>query len=181
MVQLATAAELASELGIDLADLDQGKADRKLASASAAVESMTGMAFTTRTATLRLPGSAALELALPVRPVRQITAVSIGGRAYTDFRLTATGALWRARGWRTVWGPETVEITVEYGLTAIPDDIKGLVLEMAADTYDGRVVMESIDDYRVQYADGGGLSAEAARTLAAYGGGAAALAMRTYL
>jgi hypothetical protein len=106
-----------------------------------------------------------------------VTSVKIGGTSYTDFAITAGGGLYRAGSWRTASAPQTVEVTVQYGCTTVPDDIKGLVLELAGARYEGRLGVESeqIDDYRVAYS--GVLSETSMATLAAYGADVAALSM----
>lgn len=173
MVMLVTAAELASHLQ---KAVDTATAEQKIQVYSAWVESQTGMAFTARTATIKLPATAARELVIPVRPLRTVTSVKIGATAYTDFT-PGDGILWRARGWRTSFTPELVEVTVGYGLTVTPDDIKGVVLEAAGLAYDvpAGVESEAIDDYRVSYVVTGQLSETSLATLAAYGANVAAL------
>lgn len=171
MVLLVTAEELASHMQRD--DLDLASAQQAIAGASSFVESVTGLAFTTRTATIRLPAHAGLTMTLPLRPVRAVASVTIGGTAYTDSTLTAEGTLWRAAGWRTTYAPQVVELTVTYGMAATPDDIKAVVFELAEDTYElsKGVEVESIDDHRIQYT--GELSEQSQKTLTAYGAGAA--------
>jgi hypothetical protein len=167
MVQLVTAEQLASHLQ---QDLDRASAEQAIETASAFVESKTGLAFTARTATVRLPATSALELVVPLRPLRAVTSVSIGGTTYTDFE-PGDGVLWRASGWRTRFGAQRVEVTVDYGFTAVPDDIQGVVREVAATIYEGRqgVASEGVDDYRANYT--GELSQTSKETLAAYGAG----------
>lgn len=173
MVMLATAVELASYLK---QDVDTVSAEQSLTFASAQVETMTGMAFTVRTATLSIPSWSGQVLSLPLKPVRSIVSASIGGGSITDYLLTASG-LYRARGWRTNYAPQDIVITVQYGTTAVPDDIKGVVLEVAGAAYDGRngVSSEGVDDYRVSYA--GVLSHTSRATLAAYGADAGTVSM----
>jgi hypothetical protein len=168
MVALISRAELASALGVP--DVDNGSADLAIAGASAWVEGKTGYAFTARTATIVLPSSLAFEIPVPLKPVREVSAVSIGGVAQTDFALTASGTLFLAYGWRTSYLSESVEMTVEYGTTVTPDDIKTVVAELAGVDYDNRrgVQSEAIDDYRATYFEGV-LSAQSRSTLAAYG------------
>lgn len=175
MVLLVTAAQLASHLQVP--EVDTLSAEQAIATASAYVETKTGLAFTPRTATIRLPSSAALEMRFPLQPVRAVTAASIDGVPVTDFTLTASGTIYRPRSWRTAYVPQTVRLTVDYGLAATPADIQGVVYELAAGIYDGRLGVESeqIDDYRVAYS--GTLSDTSLATLAAYGADVAALSM----
>lgn len=173
MVMLVTAAELASHLQ---KDVDTATAEQKIAAYSAWVESQTGMAFTARTATIRIPATAAQQLVIPLRPLRTVATVKIGSTTLTDFTL-ADGMLWRARGWRTSFTPEMVDVTVGYGLTVTPADVKEVVLEAAGLAYDvpAGVESEAIDDYRVSYIITGQLSETSRATLAAYGANVAAL------
>jgi hypothetical protein len=175
MVLLVTAAELASYLQVP--EVDTASAEQAIRTASGWVESKTGVAFTPRTSTLRLSGSLATILELPVRPVTAVTAVTIDGTAYTDFSLTAGGQLYRELTWRTGFGPQVVAPTVKYGCAAPPDDIKGVVLEMSGGIYDGRlgVRSEQIDDYRIAYS--GVLSPTSLDTLASYGADVGTLSM----
>jgi hypothetical protein len=175
MVLLVTAAELASHLQVP--EVDTASANQAITTASAWVENKTGMAFTPRTATIVLPSSRDREVGLPVRPVRSVTSVSIGGTTYTDARLTASGTLFRTLGWRTTYEPQDVLVTVEFGLLVTPDDIKGLVWEVSGGIYDGRlgVQSEQIDDYRVAYS--GVLSETSLSTLSSYGADVGTLSM----
>jgi hypothetical protein len=175
MVALVTRAELASHLQVPQVFNDA--ADLAIAAASAYVEGKTGLAFTVRTATIVLPSSRDREIPIPLRPARAVTAVSIGGTAYTDARLTAAGTIYRALGWRSTYEPEDVLVTVQYGLTTTPDDIKGVVLELAGARYEGHLGVESeqIDDYRVAYSST--LSQTSLVTLANYGADVGALSM----
>jgi hypothetical protein len=177
MVMLVTAAELASHLQRSFDQYETATANQAITTSSAYVENKTGMAFTARTATITLPSSRDRELSLPLRPVRSVTAVSIGGTTYTDARLTASGTLYRDLGWRTTYAPQDVLATVQYGLLVTPDDIKGLVCELSGGIFDGRlgVQSEQIDDYRVAYS--GVLSATSLATLANYGADVGTLSM----
>lgn len=175
MVLLVTAAELASYLQVP--EVDTASAEQAIRTASAWAESKTGLAFTSRTATIRLSGSPATILELPVRPVTQVTAVTIDGTSYADFSLTADGHLYRELSWRTAWGPQIISATIQYGCAVAPDDVKGVVLEVAGGIYDGRlgVQSEQIDDYRVAYS--GVLSPTSLETLASYGADVGLLSM----
>lgn len=178
MVLLVEAEELASHMQRGEDDpLDRASAEQAIATSSSFVESKTGLAFTPRTATVRLPSSAGLLLQIPLRPLTAVVSAKIGGTAYTDFVLTADGAIHRTRSWRTTVAPQIVEVTVQFGCARAPDDIKGVVYEMAEGIYDGRLGVESetIDDYRVAYS--GVLSATSVQTLANYGADVAALSM----
>lgn len=167
MVALISKAELGSAIGQP--DVDDAQADLAIAYGSDWVEGACGMAFTARTATIELPASLAYELRIPLKPVRAVTAASIAGVAVTDYTVTADGTLYLLYGWRTSYLPEKVSITVQYGTTTTPGDIKGVVAEVSGAVYEGRlgVSAEGVDDYRVQYS---GILSEISRaTLAKYG------------
>lgn len=178
MVMLVTTAELASHLRVDEADLDAASAAQAVSTASAWVESTTGLAFTSRTSTVRLPSARARLIEWPLRPLRSVGSVTIDGTAYTDHSVTADGALWRSAGWQTTWAPQVVEVTATYGFQATPDDIKGVVFEVAEGIYDGTLAVESerIDDYQVSRS--GVLSETSLKTLANYGASVGTTAMR---
>jgi len=169
MVLLVTAEELASHRQDE--NVDRASAEQAIRTASAYVESLTGIAFTARTATVSLPAPAGLELSVPLRPLRTASPVLIGETAYTDFTQVG-GYLWRASGWRTGTGPSSVTVTATYGTDAAPDDIKGVVLEVADEIYEQilAVSSDSIDDQRTAYT--GQLSHISRTTLANYGVGA---------
>lgn len=177
MVLLVTAAELASHLQKDFDGYQTASAEQAIATTSTYVEGKIGMAFTPRTATIVLPSSRDREMPIPLRPARSVTSVSIGGTAYADVRLTADGTLYRALGWRTKYEPQDVLATIEYGMLVTPDDIKGLVCELAGGIFDGRLGVESeqIDDYRVAYS--GVLSETSLATLSHYGADVGTLSM----
>lgn len=179
MVLLVTAEELASHLQIPFDEtIDRASAEQAISTASAWVESSTRLAFTSRTSTLRLPSAAARMIEWPLRPLRSVASVTIGGTAYTDFSVTADGWLWRSAGWQTLWAPQTVEVTATYGFEITPADIKGVVLEVAAGIFEGRLGVESqrIDDFQVSYS--GVLSEVSRSTLARYGANVGTTSMR---
>lgn len=99
-------------------------------------------------------------LALPQMPVRSVASVEIDGVAVTDWRLSSQ-QLWRLAGWNTnpsaptqvtagdvahgyLAGAQALELARDYvfGLCAMPYENAGSAVES-----------ESIDDYRVTYAD----------------------------
>lgn len=178
MVLLVTAAELASHLQVP--EVDTASAEQAIRTSSAWVESKTGLAFTPRAATIRLSGSLATVLELPLRPVTAVSVVTIDGTAYTDFSLTADGHLYRGLSWRTACTPQIVSVTLQYGCAVAPDDVKGVVFEVSGGIYDGRLGVESeqIDDYRIAYS--GVLSPTSLEALANYGADVGVLSMTGY-
>lgn len=170
---LASAAELAVHLK---QPVKTAAAEQALVTASAFVEGATGMAFTIRSVTLILPAPRGQFLYLPVRPVRGVTSVVSSGTMLTGYTLDAgLGLLYRYTGWSTaLYTP--LEVTMQYGAAAVPDDVKGVVLEVAGQIYDEVLGKQSegIDDYRVSFT--GELSAMSRMTLSNYGGQAAMIA-----
>lgn len=176
---LVTAAELATHLKQSFDAFDAATAEQAIETASAFVEGETGMAFTSRTATVKVSSFAGPSLWLPFRPITAVSAVTIGGLPYTDYTLMSDGSLYRKLFWRTDSYPQDIEVTITYGATSPPDDIKGVVLEVAASIFDERsgVSSESIDDHRVSYT--GELSQVSRKILAKYGAGVALVSMRS--
>lgn len=170
-----------------------------LAVASASVRSAAGCAISETTSTVALDGWGDTILRLPGVPVSAVSAVSVDDVAVasTDYKLTAAG-LWRAAGWGCSFEPASVEVTYTHGLGDVPADIVDLVCNLAAagmveaaalaagGSFDPRVVVESVDDYRVQYATGAGSVASVmdlpagtrARLSARFGGSAALVESR---
>lgn len=102
-------------------------------------------------------------LDLPGQPIQSVATVTLDGDTVTDFKL-ANDRLWRARGWGDGCEPSVVVVTLTHGLPEVPADIVELVCNLASvgmsaaaseTTVDPRVVMERIDDYSVQFAQGG--------------------------
>lgn len=150
---LATLADL-TDRGVTVTD--SATAQRALDDASEAVRDAAGSAITAVTATVTLPGVASRYLRLPVSPVTAVSVVGIDGTAITDWTLT-DGRLRRDGG----WCGEDVTVTVTYGLSEAPGDVKRLVCELAAALLavdpGSRVgvTMEAVDDYRVGFTDAG--------------------------
>lgn len=94
-------------------------------------------------------------LALPERPVTEVTSVELDGDLITDYQVYGS-RLWRTDGWAaTSYEPSKVTVTYDHGY---PEGDRGLelarsaVLVLAAGSAAGSgVLRESIDDYRVAY------------------------------
>lgn len=168
MVMLVSAEELASHLQRD--DLDRATAEQAITTVSSWVESQAGWAFSPRTAELRLPATYASFLSVPVRkPLRSVDAVVIDGVAVTDWWLGTPGGVYRQGGWRPNGWAQPIDLTVTFGLDACPDDVKGVVYELAGLIVDNPTALtsERIGDLAEQYRDQ--LSAMSQATLTAYG------------
>ncbi len=110
--------------------------------------------------TVRLAGTWRDELVLPERPIVDVTAVSVGGVALTDWIVTTDGitrggvsSLQRdpVYGW---CGPlAVVEVTYSHGFDPIPADIKAVCLNMTQRSLSNPVgvTSESIGSYSVTY------------------------------
>jgi hypothetical protein len=151
--QLATAVELAGYLQ---QDLDTYSATQALTLASGEFEAAADTKFSSSTATEVFEGRMQPVLALSRHPVIAVTQVRIDGVVIvsTDYKLVGQN-LYRVIGWggRAKY-PETIEVDETYGYTAVADDAKLAVLQLAAGLYahpDPNVSMEQIDDYVVRY------------------------------
>lgn len=158
MALYATASDLASYLQQDL-DTSTATLVLTVASGIFAREADTVFAATTVTYTSVVDGCTVFEL--PYRPVTAVSAVRINSSTITGWVLRA-GTLYRTAGfgYRYAWPPDQIDVDLTYGYTTVPDDVKGAVLETAAQAYAtpvGSIVSETIDDYAVRYANGGGL------------------------
>lgn len=109
------------------------------------------------------PGTGASEIVLPYGPVLAVAAVRVAGVTLTvgsDYTVIEQ-SLFRRAGFGIPWRfpPDLVEVDYTYGYTAVPDSVKGAVLETAAAAYlnpDITTVAESIDDYSMKSAPNAG-------------------------
>jgi hypothetical protein len=174
MALYASASELASYLQKDL-DTASATLVLTVASGMFAREADTVFGVTTTTWSTVVYGQAWLEL--PFRPVVAVSAVRVNSVTITGWSLRVD-TLYRVSGlgYRYAWPPDQLDVDLSYGYAAVPDDVKGAVLEVAAQAYDvpvGAVVSEQIDDYAVRYATTGGglrLTESAANIAAGYRG-----------
>jgi hypothetical protein len=170
----ATASELASFLQ---KDLDTSSATLVLTIASARFAHEADTAWSATTVTYSTRGGPYTCLELPYRPVTAVSQVRLNGVVITGWTLRLN-ALYRVTGFGASWSylPDQVDVDLTYGYTTVPDDVKGAVLETAAQAYDipvGAVISESIDDYAIRYATTGGglqLTKSAADLAAGYRG-----------
>jgi hypothetical protein len=158
-VQYATASELASYIQ---SDVDTSTAVLLLQLASAEFNNEADTSFTPITTTWSEAGNGSYVMTVPWRPITAVTAVRIAGVVVTDYTRIKQ-RFYRLGGWGSPWAfpPDLVEIDLTYGYAAVPDEVKGAVLETAASAYQqptGEIAAESIDDYRVRYnASAGGV------------------------
>jgi hypothetical protein len=174
MALLATASELASYLQ---KDLDTATAELVLAIASARFARDAERAFTPTTATYVDTVDGSTTVVLPYQQVTAVSEVRINGAVITGWSLR-NGVLYRTAGfgYRHAFPPDEIAVDLTHGETAVPDDVKGAVLETAAQAYEvpvGAVIGETIDDYAIRYATTGGglqLTPTAADLAAGYRG-----------
>ncbi|MFG3493000.1 hypothetical protein [Streptomyces sp. NPDC047972] len=166
---LATAADLTVR-GMPVEPGEEAMVAIYLDVASTAVRDAAGTAISRTTSTVVLEGAAGQWLTLPGAPVEEVTAVSIDGRAVTDWRLVS-GRLWRSGGWGAC-EPSEVSVTYTHGLLNVPADIVDLVCRMAAaalvayrSSTSGEtlaatreVTAERLGDWSVSYASDGRVS-----------------------
>lgn len=113
----------------------------------------------TLTQTLTLDGRGGRLLALPSLHVVDVTAVTVDGVEVTDFEWSDNGTLERCAGWPAK--RRSIEVTLEHGHAACPDDVAGVVASIAAKlplTTGGEgvevgVVEEAIGTYRYRLSD----------------------------
>ena len=164
MATYPTASELASWLQ---KDLDTATAELVLAAATAEFVRVADTAFAATPVTHTVVGGWTRCIELPYRPVISVSEVRVNGVVITGWALRKN-AVYRDGGFGTygAFPPDEVAIDLTHGITAQADDVKGAILETAAQAYDvpvGAVASESIDDYAVKYmASGGGIQLTAA-------------------
>lgn len=155
MVQYASAAELAVHVEHDV---DQAKADQILKLASSRFSRAASTWFAETPATLTVAGTGDRKLRLPHSPIQAITSVTIAGVVVTDYtRINST--LYRSERFGScTFPPDKVEVVYTHGYTTVPDDVKGVVLDMAEQAYEVTAGMtaEQIDDYSARFAAGVG-------------------------
>jgi hypothetical protein len=178
---LATASDLASYLK---QDVDTSTATLALTVASDLFETEAATKFSTTTATYSVEGRGQPVISIPREPLISIQQVRVAGTVLASTEYTQVGTnLYRVIGWGRIFGqigatapyvafpPDLVEVDYTYGYTAVPDAVKGAVLETAGAMYLGpdiTTAAEQIDDYRIEMAraTGGVQLSPAARLLA---------------
>lgn len=175
MVQYATATELA---GLLKQDVDTYSAEQVLRLASALFSRHARTWWAATAETYKTAGTAATRIELPYRPVTAVTALRVNGIVQTVDYTLRRHYVYRDGGFGDPWAwpPDEVQIDYTHGYTTVPDDVKGAVLETAAQAYEipvGALISETIDDWAVRYATTGGglqLTKSAADLAAGYRG-----------
>lgn len=165
----ASLADLASYLK---QEIDNSTGTLALQVASQLFSARADTMFLPTTVTYQVEGFGYRQLRLPFRPVSAVSAVRVAGVAVTDYARIKT-VLYRLAGFGVpgAFPPDLVEVDLTHGLAAVPDDVRGAVLETAAASYsspDVTVKSESIDDYSITSAanSGGVMLTPAAEKLA---------------
>lgn len=157
MVQYATAEELASYLQKDV-----GTASATLVLEIASVEfsRVADTMWEPTPVTWSTEGWGQTRLEPPYKPITIVSQVRVNGVEVTGWSLVK-GKIYRQAGFGTCgsFPPDLVEIDLTHGYATATADVKGKVLEAAAQAYDvpiSALVSETIDDYAVRYAAAGG-------------------------
>lgn len=160
MTAYATPTELA---GFLQKDIDTYSAQLVLDKASALFSVKADTQFLPTTAVWSTIGNGRTELRIPFWPIISVTSITVAGVTVTDYsRIKRT--LFRLIGWGVPgrYPPDEVVVTLSHGYAAVPEDVKGAVLETAGAAYqspDNTTLSESIDDYAVKFsAEAGGLA-----------------------
>lgn len=142
-------------------DVDTASAQLALDKASELFSRHAATWWTPTSTTYQTAGLGWTELYLPFRPINSITQVRVAGVVVTDYTRIKM-VLYRLLGWGVPgrYPPDLIEVDLVHGYSTVPDDVKGVVLDMAASAYqspDNTVAGESIDDYTVKFTDVGGI------------------------
>ena len=173
-VLYASASDLASFLQ---QDVDTATATLGLQIASSLFSLRADTMFLPTTVTYRTEAMGYRQQKLPFRPVISIQQVRIinqfsGTLIITDYEQIKT-VLYRLIGFGVpgMFPPDALEVDLTHGYAAVPDDVKGAVLETAASAYispDTTTTGETIDDYSVHFSslNGGMMLSPSAAMLA---------------
>ena len=162
----ATAADLEDWLGVGT--LDASRATVVLDAATGAIQGWTRQTISEVAGdAVELRGTWKPVLELPERPVTAVTSVSVDGVAQTvdDDYVVVRNELRRPEGWDSqlrfsVFGPEgwggpdvVVAVTYTHGFATVPDDVKGVCLQLAGRMYlnPEAAAMKVIDGHTFQY------------------------------
>lgn len=140
-----SAAEASMQLALDIA--------------SSIVVARTGQTFTaTAGDTITLDTYGDEDVRLPQRPVTAVTAVTTRDKGSTATTARTLNADYEVRGDRLRWvgigsWPYEVTVTYSHGYAAIPDDVKGATLAVAAEIYDNPegLSRSALDDDNAQH------------------------------
>lgn len=170
MSQYATASELASFLK---QDVDTSTANQALVVASGLVNNAAGTRFESTASVYTIASWGRWYLTIPNTPIIAVSQVAINGVPIVDYT-RILDRIYRRGGFGVpgVFPPDVLTVTYTYGYAAVPDEIKGAVLETAATAYANPVAAttsEQIDDYVVKSSPniGGIMLTDSAKAIAA--------------
>ncbi|WP_371409743.1 hypothetical protein OG423_14150 [Micromonospora zamorensis] len=156
--QLATPADLAALLHIEVADLHVAAATLLIECATAVVQEVAGQRIVRASSTVTLEPGPGRWLWLPQIPVVSVTSVALDGTALASGDYQVRGhRLWREGGWQLLTSPPS-EVAVEYthGYDAGAQELqraRQAVVALAGAVYSNPTgaSREQIDDYAVAY------------------------------
>jgi len=154
---LASTPALGAFLGSDIAAADQVRAALVLNQASKAIRNYCGWTITQETLTgAAVDGNGRQRLWLPTLLLTAVAEVVLDGRTLVydvDYQWTSDGMLYRPTGWPHT--PRILSVTYTQGYEAVPDDVAGVCLSIAARRFENPVAYrrESLDDWSVTHAD----------------------------
>jgi hypothetical protein len=142
-MSFATPADLAAYLQREAfaAGAETTSAQLALDIATSTVVARTGQTFVVKTAdVVTLDTHYDEDVRLPQRPVTAVTSVSTRDRGSTTTTTRTLNADYEVRGDRLRWvgigtWPYEVTVTYDHGYAAIPDDVKGATLAVAAEIH----------------------------------------------
>ena len=159
-MSFATPADLATYLQRGTFDAsEEVSAQLALDIASAVVVERTGQTFVAvADDTVTLDTHYGEDVRLPQRPVTAVTAVTTRNRGETTSTSRTVNADYEVRGDRLRWvgigyWPYEVTVTYSHGYAAIPDDVKGATLAVAAEIFDNPegLSRSALDDDTAQH------------------------------
>ncbi len=137
MSSLVTVEDYESAIGTELDPVMVVRVDEALESASEAVRRHCAQTFDLVTDDeIVLDGTGTAALILPELPVVDISEVTItlttGATETPTYSLGRHGGILRRTGWR-IWPPGygNIAVTYTHGYTAIPDDLKKVIIQLA--------------------------------------------------
>lgn len=153
MVAFATAEDLATYIQRDLSAAETATATQALDIATEMIRGYTRQVLSVDAGDIvLLDGRGLYLMRLPERPVTALATVKVAGVTLvsTEYQWTEMGFLERVRG---VWpkGRANIEVTYTHGYTTIPEDIRGVTLELASDLFGGvvgQVAGETLGPYQ---------------------------------
>lgn len=163
---LATAADLAAALQVDISEIPTSTATLLLECATAVVQQAAGGQRIVQVVgdTFALIGTTDAWLDLPQIPVTAVSSVTLDGTALTAGTLDPSNyalrgnRLWRTSGWQTYWGqPSDVAGAYTHGYASGSQELqlaRSAVISLAKSQVSNPsgVSSESIDDYNVSFA-----------------------------